>query len=147
MLKAHEDGRHNEMRLIIGMSVMTSWHGCAFRIINSFWGEPIGRQQVPDIRGVNVYFIRNLSNLLNKHSSCRWFDTTSRSCDFIVIFAVCHGNIEITALSQYHTELDCKHLSPKYIFWYTRTSRMELFLVCVHVMYMIFYMSGEIQCH
>ena len=59
--------------------MMMSWHGNAFRITSTLLGEFMAPPKWQVMRSLDVFFVVSLKNLLNKHSSCRWFETPERS--------------------------------------------------------------------
>ena len=62
--------------------VMTSWHESAFHTTAVTGG-------FPSQRASNGIFVVSHNKLLNKQSSCWWFETPSCSCDITVMFGSC----------------------------------------------------------
>ena len=74
--------------------MMTSWHCNTFRITGPLWGEAISYPHVMEI--VYVLFIASPSNMLNKQSTLRRFETPWRLDDVTVIV---RSNIETFSYS------------------------------------------------
>ena len=58
--------------------MMTSWHGNAFRIAGSLYGETLARKG-STIRIFDVFFVLIPNGLLTQQSICHWFGTQFRS--------------------------------------------------------------------
>ena len=60
-------------------------HYCSF-VTGTHWWIPIRNGQ--SMQGLCILFVLGLHNMLNKQSSCWWFDTPWRSCDLWLITVV-----------------------------------------------------------
>ena len=63
----------------------TSRHGNVFRLTGPLWGGIHRWRWIPPhkwsvIRNCDVFFTVSVNELLNKQSSCRWFETTWHWC-------------------------------------------------------------------
>ena len=74
---------------------MKSWHGNAFRVTGSLFGESTGDGGFPPTKNQCCRIFMYLwcfSELFNKHASGRWIVTPCRLCDIAVMFfrPFCH---------------------------------------------------------